>query len=225
MVRQLTIRQEEVLGFILECLGLQGYPPTLREIAGHFGMASVNAARDHLRALEAKGYLRREADKSRALIVTPRGRAAAGTEVSRGGSPNREQLSDRESPPRGLPLIGEVAAGTPIMAEQNHQDVVNLGDYFGRDPGTFVLRVKGESMTGAGIRPGDLVVVHHQPTLDSGDIGVAYLGQEATVKRVFIEADHIRLQPENDQMSPTFVSRDDPDFRIGGKVIGVIRKL
>ncbi len=201
MVRDLTVRQGEILRFITDYVERQGYPPTLKEIAARFGMSSANAARDHLRALEGKGYIRRAAEKSRAMIVTGKGRR------------------------RGLPLVGEVAAGSPIMAEENFQDYVDMGSYFGRDPATFVLRVSGESMVGAGIRDGDLVVVRHRETLESGDIGVVYLGQEATVKRVFIEADRIRLQPENEKMSPVFVSRDNPDFRIGGKVVGVIRKL
>lgn len=199
MARELTVRQREVLRFILEYQERQGYPPTLKEIAGHFGMASLNAVRDHLRALERKGHLKRAAEKSRAMAVAGRH--------------------------RGLPLIGEVAAGSPIMAEENFQGLVELGEYFGRDPGTFVLRVKGDSMIEAGIHEGDLVVVRHQPTLASGEIGVAYLGQEATVKRIFIEGERVRLQPENREMPPVFVRRDDPDFRIGGKVIGVVRKF
>ncbi len=201
MVRNLTVRQEEVLRFISSHVERQGYPPTLKEIAGHFGISSVNAVREHLMALEGKGYLRRAADKSRAMIVTGRGRR------------------------RGLPLIGEVAAGSPIMAEENYQDFIDLGEYFGRDSGTFILRVKGESMIGAGINDGDLVVVQHRPTLESGDIGVVYLGQEATVKRVFIEGESIRLQPANEKMAPVIVARDDPEFRIGGRVIGVVRKF
>ena len=201
MVRKLTGRQEEVLRFILDYLEQNEYPPTLKEVAGHFGMASVNAVRDHLRALEQKGYLRREADKSRAIAVSGKARR------------------------RGLPLVGEVVAGSPIMSEENFQDYVDLGSYFGGDPSTFVLRVKGESMVEAGIHDGDMVVVHHQPTLESGEIGVVYLREEAMVKRVFIEGESVRLQPENGKMSPVVVSRDDPEFRIGGKVIGVVRKF
>jgi repressor LexA len=201
MVRKLTGRQEEVLRFILDYLEQNEYPPTLKEVAGHFGMASVNAVRDHLRALEQKGYLRREADKSRAIAVSGKARR------------------------RGLPLVGEVAAGSPILSEENFQDYVDLGSYFGGDPSTFVLRVKGESMVEAGIHDGDMVVVHHQPTLESGEIGVVYLSEEAMVKRVFIQGESVRLQPENGKMSPVVVSRDDPEFRIGGKVIGVVRKF
>ncbi len=207
MVKELTGKQERVLGFIVEYLERHGYPPTLKEIAGSFGISSLNAVRDHLRALEGKGYLRRAADKSRALTVVGR--------EARGEWPARS----------GLPLIGEVAAGSPILAEQNWQDAIDLGGYFGDDPETFVLRVKGDSMVGAGINDGDLVVVHHQETLASGEIGVVILGQEATVKRVFLEGERIRLQPENDRLAPVRIPRDDPEFRIGGKVIGVIRKF
>jgi repressor LexA len=201
MTRTLTGRQEEVLRFILDYLERHEYPPTLKEIAHHFGFSSVNAVRDHLRALEQKGYLRREADKSRAIALSGKFRR------------------------RGLPLIGEVAAGSPIMAEENFQDFIDLGNFFGGDQRTFILRVKGESMVEAGIHDGDMVVVSHQPTLESGEIGVVYLGEEATVKRVFFEGDRLRLQPENRDMSPVVVSREDPEFRIGGKVIGVIRKF
>jgi repressor LexA len=200
MVRRLTDRQEEVLSFITGYLDRQGYPPTLKEIAAHFGMASPNAVRDHLRALEGKGFLRRAADKSRAMLVLGR-------------------------PHRGFPLIGEVAAGSPVTAEENRQGFVDLGDFFGRDSGSFVHRVKGDSMIGAGIHEGDLVVVNHQPTLESGDIGVVFLGGEATVKRVFLEGNQVRLQPENDRLSPIVVRRDDPELRIGGRVIGVVRKF
>ncbi len=201
MTRTLTGRQEEVLRFILDYLERHEYPPTLKEIARHFGFSSVNAVRDHLRALEQKGYLRREADKSRAIVLSGKFRR------------------------RGLPLIGEVAAGSPIMAEENFQDFIDLGNFFGGDQRTFILRVKGESMVEAGIHDGDMVVVSHQPTLESGEIGVVYLGEEATVKRVFFEGDRLRLQPENRDMSPVVVSREDPEFRIGGKVLGVIRKF
>jgi repressor LexA len=204
MVRELTGKQQRVLGYIVEHLERHGYPPTLKEIAGHFGISSPNAVRDHLRALEGKGFLRRDADKSRALTVVGR---------------------ERRPARRGLPLLGEVAAGSPLLAEQNFQDAVDLGGYFGDDPGTFVLRVKGDSMIGAGINDGDLVVVRHQETLASGEIGVVILGQEATVKRVFVEGRRLRLQPENDRLVPMLVSRNDPEIRIGGKVIGVIRKF
>jgi repressor LexA len=201
MVRSITPRQEEILRFIDEQTRENGYPPTLREVADHFGMSSPNAVRDHLRALEEKGYLRRTAEKSRALIVT-----------GRGGR-------------RGYPLIGDVAAGTPVLADENHQGSVELGDWFGRDPSTFVLRVRGDSMIEAGIRDGDLVVVRAQPTVDPGDIGVAFLGSEATVKRIFFEGDRVRLQPENARLEPILVDRADPDFRLGGKVVGVVRKF
>jgi repressor LexA len=198
MVKELTQRQAAVLRHLDDYLERHGYPPTLREIADHFGFSSLTAVRDHLRALEEKGHLRRAADKSRGIVRTRR---------------------------RGLPLIGEVAAGTPIMAEENIRDVVVLEEYFGRERSTFVLRVRGESMRGAGIHDGDLVVVHQQPTLEAGEIGVVCLGSEATVKRVFPEGEMIRLQPENEFLAPAFVSRDDPDFRIAGRVIGVIRKF
>ncbi len=200
MVRRLTARQQEVLEFVRSYRGERGYPPTLREIADHFGIASLTAVRDHLRALEEKGMLRRSAGSPRALAVTG-------------------------DPTLGLPLVGEVAAGKPVMSDENRQGTVDLGTWFGDGRETFVLRVKGDSMIDDGIREGDLVVVRHQETLESGQVGVVFVGGEATVKRVFLEGDRVRLQPANPGMLPMVLHRDDPDLRIGGRVIGVVRKL
>ena len=206
MAKGLTKRQEEILDFIVGRVRDEGFPPTLKEIAGRFGLASPNAARDHVLALERKGFLKRTGDKSRALSLDPALRAAA-------------------SVPRGWPLVGVVPAGSPVLAEENFDGYVDLNELFGRGDGTFLLKVRGESMVGAGINDGDLVVVRHQEAVASGEIGVALVGGEATVKRLFHEEGSWRLQPENPAMDPIRVWDGDPEFRVAGKVIGVVRRF
>src|SRR5512134_2422127 len=175
MAKGLTKRQEEILDFIVDRVRDEGFPPTLKEIAERFGLASPNAARDHVLALERKGFLKRTGEKSRALRLDPSLRAAA------------------TAAPRGWPLVGVVPAGAPVLAEENFEGYVDLNELFGRGDGTFLLRVRGESMTGAGINDGDLVVVRHQAEVASGEIGVAVLSGEATVKRIFLEDGTYRL--------------------------------
>jgi repressor LexA len=206
MAKGLTKRQEEILDFIVGGVRDEGFPPTLKEIAGRFGLASPNAARDHVLALERKGFLKRTGDKSRALSLSPALRATA-------------------SAPRGWPLLGVVPAGTPVLAEENFEGYVDLNELFGRGDGTFLLKVSGESMIGAGSNAGDLVVVRHQEQIASGEIGVACVAGEATVKRLFHEEGSWRLQPENPALDPIRVWDGDPEFRVAGKVIGVVRRF
>ncbi len=210
MAKGLTKRQEEILDFIVGGVREAGFPPTLKEIAERFGLASPNAARDHVLALERKGFLKRTGVKSRALSLSPALRAIAGATADA---------------PRGWPLLGVVPAGTPVLAEENFEGYVDLNEMFGRGEGTFLLKVSGESMIGAGINDGDLVVVHHQERITSGEIGVAVVGGEVTVKRLFHEQGSWRLQPENPALHPIRVWDGDPDFRIAGKVIGVVRRF
>src|SRR5512139_1086219 len=207
MAKGLTKRQEEILDFIVARVREEGFPPTLKEIADRFGLASPNAARDHVLALERKGFLRRTGEKSRALSLTPALRAVA------------------PAAPRGWPLVGVVPAGTPVLAEENFEGYVDLNELFGGGEGTFLLRVRGESMIGAGINDGDIVVVRNQERVISGEIGVAVVGGEATVKRLFHEEGSWRLQPENPAMDPIRVWEGDPEFRVAGKVIGVVRRF
>jgi repressor LexA len=202
MKHPLTARQRQILDFILEQIDRRGIPPTIREIGARFGISSPNGVRDHLLALQRKGYLKRRPEKSRSL------------EVSEGLRRDR-----------GSPILGQIAAGKPILAEENFQGLLNFELLFGRDSALFALRVEGESMIGAGIFPGDFVIVKHQPDIASGEIGVVYIDDEATVKRIFLEGDRLRLQPENEAMDPVFIDRDDDRLRIGGKVIGVVRKM
>jgi repressor LexA len=159
----------------------------------------------HLANLEKAGLLRRDPSKPRALELLDKAADAVKSVVS----------------PGGLPLIGSVAAGQPILAEENIEDYVQVPDVAGGDEGEYVLRVRGESMKNAGILPGDFVVVRPQETAGDGEIVVALVGEEATVKRFFRESDHVRLQPENETMDP-IRSRE---VRVLGRVVGVFRKV
>ncbi len=198
----LTDRQKQILDFILEQIDSRGFPPTIREIGAQFGISSPNGVRDHLLALQRKGYLKRNPEKSRWLEVP--------------------EALRRD---RGKPILGHIAAGKPILAEENFQGLLNLNTLFGRDTAIFALRVEGNSMINAGIFHGDFVIVKHQPEIGEGQIGVVYIDDEATVKRIFTGQDHLRLQPENDTMSPMVIHKEDARLRIGGKVIGVVRKM
>lgn len=201
MPQPLTTKQQAILDFLCRHVRERGYPPSYEEIADQFGFSSPNAVTGHLKALEKKGYIRRS-EKSRALeIIDP---------------------AFRQS---GIPIVGTVAAGTPVTAFENREGVLSLEDLLGNSEQLFALRVRGESMVGAGINPGDYVVVRQSPTIESGQIGVAFLDGEATVKRIFKEPAGWRLQPENSGMQPIWVSKDDATFWIGGTVVGVVRKI
>lgn len=199
---ELTDRQRKVLRHIVRRIQDDGYPPTVREIAEHFGFRSPRAVSDHLEALERKGYLK--------LMGTARGIQLAKGVMSAGD---------------GFPILGRIAAGKPILSEENYVGTLSMGEMFGQKPDIFALRVEGNSMIGAGIFDGDYVVVKHQSHVASGEIGVAFTEDGATVKRIFDEGERFRLQPENEAMDPIYVSKDDPTFMIGGRVIGVVRKL
>lgn len=201
MPEPLTTKQREIFDFLCQHVRERGYPPSYEEIAERFGFASPNAVTGHLKALEKKGYIRRS-EKSRAMeIIDP---------------------SFRQG---GIPIVGTVAAGTPITAIENREGQLSIEEVFGNDPDLFALRVRGESMVGAGINPGDYVVVRPMPVIESGQIGVAFIDGEATVKRIYKEPTGWRLQPENSGMQPIWVSKDDATFWIGGKVVGVVRRV
>lgn len=199
---ELTDRQRKVLKHIVRCIQGEGYPPTVREIADHFGFRSPRAVSDHLEALERKGYLKR--------MGTARG----------------IQLADGVMPVGdGFPILGRIAAGKPLLSEENYVGTLSMTEMFGQRPDIFALRVEGDSMIDAGIFDGDYVVVKQQGSVDSGEIGVAFTEDGATVKRIYDEGERFRLQPENEAMEPIYVPKDDPSFMIGGRVIGVVRKL
>lgn len=206
--RELTDRQRQVLDFIKAEVELKGFPPTVRDIGQAVGLHSSSTVHAHLGALEAKGLIRRDPSKPRALEVLDRGDHAA---------PLPAALSNVVQ----LPVVGSVAAGVPMLAAENVESMMPLPTELVRDDATFVLKVKGESMIEAGILDGDYVVVRAQPTAHNGEIVVAQIEDEATVKRFFREADRVRLQPENSSMEPIYVR----DVTILGKVVAVFRRL
>jgi repressor LexA len=204
----LAERRRLILQVIEDAVRDHGYPPTVREIGSAVGLCSPASVHGHLAALEAEGYIRRGASKRRALELTRRGRGSTGR-------------AGMESGMRPVPLVGRVAAGTPLLAEENIEDLLDIPGFLSGDEGCFALRVTGTSMINAGIFDGDIVVVKRQDTADDGDIVVALLSDEATLKRFYREDDRVRLQPENDLMEPIFTR----DPLIAGKVIAVMRKL
>jgi len=200
-VEGLTARQEQVLDFIRESVRVDGYPPTVREICAALDLSSPSTVHAHLANLERLGFIRRDPTKPRALDV----------------------VRDLR-PPRPLPLVGRVAAGAPILAEENIEDHVEVPGFLRRDDGDFVLRVRGDSMTGAGIFNGDLIVVHPQERADNGAIVVARVrDDEATTKRFYNEGRVIRLESENELYEPIIVNADE--VQLVGQVVGVLRQL
>lgn len=203
MELDLTKRQKEIFDFIRRYAAKTGYPPTVREIGRAVGLHSSSTVHAHLANLEKIGLLRRDPSKPRAI----------------------ELLFDRAKktirPDSGLPLVGQVAAGEPILAEENIEDYIEIPDVIGGEEGDYILRVRGESMREVGILEGDYVVVRPADEANDGEIVVALIGDEATVKRFFREADHIRLQPENREMEPIRTT----EARVLGRVVGVFRKI
>jgi repressor LexA len=203
---ELPERQRQIVDFIQEAVKRQGYPPTVREIGLAVGLSSSASVQSHLTSLEAKGFIKRGSLKRRALEVVH--------------SPT-QPLSDSSGSSRSVPLVGRVAAGSPTLAFESGDDVIALPEYLGEPDGCFALTVSGTSMIKAGILDGDVVVVKQQRTAEDGDIVVAMIEDEATLKRFYREADKVRLQPENDSMRPIYTR----DPQILGRVTGVIRKL
>jgi repressor LexA len=200
----LTPRQREIWDYLLVYVEQHGYPPTVREIGQAVGLASPSTVHAHLANLERAGLLKRDPTKPRALELIAR---------------------EREEEHK-LPLLGQVAAGSPLLAEENIEDYLAVPQPLSRGGEEFLLRVKGDSMTGAGILDGDILVVRRQENAENGEIVVALAGEdesasEATVKRFFREGGRVRLQPENDALEPIYA-----DFvQILGKVTGVFRML
>jgi repressor LexA len=227
---QLTDRQLEVLRFIAHEIESRGYPPTIREIGEGLDIASTNGVNDHLKALEKKGYLQRDPVKSRALIPTAAGREALGAPAEREGRVI-SLLGRREIRGGGrmveIPILGRVAAGQPILAQEQVEDTVHVDSFFlGTSKKVYGLRVQGDSMIGDGILSGDYIFVKKQLQADEGEIVVALIDDEATVKRIYFEGDRVRFQPSNPRMAPIYVRRED--FRstmILGVVVGVYRKM
>ncbi len=199
----LTKRQKEIFDFIRRYAAKTGYPPTVREIGKAVGLHSSSTVHAHLSNLEKVGLLRRDPSKPRAI----------------------ELLIDRAKktirPGGGLPLVGQVAAGEPILAEENIEEYLEVPDVIGGEDGDYILQVRGESMKDAGILEDEYVIVRPADDAADGEIVVALIGDEATVKRIFRESDHIRLQPENEAMEPIRTT----EAKVLGRVIGVFRKV
>ncbi|MGZ6568195.1 MAG: transcriptional repressor LexA [Solirubrobacteraceae bacterium] len=214
----LTKRQQEIFDFIKRYSSTHGYPPTVRDIGKAVGLASSSTVHAHLANLEKLGLLRRDPSKPRAIELLDRVRGDVGAVVGSAVEGVRDALRS------GLPIVGQVAAGSPILAEENIEDYVQVPAIAGGDQGEYVLRVRGESMKDAGILEGDFVVVRPQETATDGEIVVALVGEEgeeATVKRFFREADHVRLQPENTTMQPI----RSKEVQVLGRVVGVFRSV
>jgi repressor LexA len=217
----LSKRQAEIFDFVVKYADKHGYPPTVREIGEAVGLASPSTVHAHLANLERAGLLRRDPTKPRALEVVGRGRRPAAAPIR-----SVAQIAGPVAEPHRLPLVGEIAAGGPLLAEENVAEYLAVPEPLSRGGEEFLLRVKGDSMIDAGILEGDYVVVRRQQTARDGEIVVALAGddeatEEATVKRFFRENGRIRLQPENSALEPLF-----PDHvQILGKVIGVFRSL
>ncbi len=226
----LTDRQLEVLRFIAGQIEERGYPPTIREIGEALDIRSTNGVNDHLKALERKGYLSRDPVKSRALIPSPRAREAlAGGRRDDG---KVISLAARLAARAGsrlveVPIVGRVAAGQPILAEERIEDTVHVDAFFlGANKKVYGLRVQGDSMVGDGILAGDYIFVRKQLHAQDGDIVVAMIDDEATVKRVYFEGDRVRFQPSNPRMAPIYVRESDfKSTMILGLVVGVYRRL
>jgi repressor LexA len=228
MADALTQRQREILDFISASIVERGFPPTLREIGEHFQIRSTNGVNDHLKALEKKGHLRREDLKSRAMrpimpgggdVIPFGGRLATGTSMNAIAAVD-DDLAE-------IPILGKVAAGQPILAVENATDTVKIDKVLiGGHREVFGLRIVGESMIEDGIFDGDYVFVKKTPTARTGEIVVAMIDGEATVKRYFPEGDKIRFQPANSNMAPIIVRKADfKSVDIIGVVVGIYRKL
>ena len=205
----MTRRQKEVLDFISEMTEKNGFPPTIREIGKKFKIASTNGVRAILSALSVKGYIRRKPLLSR------------GIEVLRSVSSSIGRVKPALV---SVPLVGRISAGLPVLAVENVEGSIGIDRTLFPGDGIFFLKVVGDSMRDAGILNGDYVLAHQQNTADKGEIVVAIIGDEATVKRYFPEKNKVRLEPANPEFGPIIVEKRTPDFFIAGKVIGLLRK-
>lgn len=199
----LTERQQSILNFINEYVDANGFPPSVREIGRHFGIYPATV-QDHINALERKGYLQKKKFQSRTLSVP---------------------ASSRRRPEGGIPIVGRVAAGLPLLAQENIEDMIQLPKEWA-PAGAFLLKVQGNSMEGAHILDGDYVLVHPQKTAANGEIVVALMGDEATVKRFYRTETGITLKAENPKYAPIEIERGEAaSFSIVGKVMGVLRVM
>ena len=203
-MNDLSERQQAILAFIQAEIQRKGYPPSVREIGEAVGLSSSSTVHAHLSHLEEMGFIRRDPTKPRAIEVL----------VGDGALEMRRNLVR-------VPIVGRVAAGQPLLAEENIEDYFPLPRDFGPMDDAFMLRVRGDSMIEAGIFDGDLVVVQRTSHAENGDIVVALIDGEATVKRFFREMERIRLQPENQRMAPIYAR----EISVVGRVVGLVRRI
>jgi repressor LexA len=216
---EITDRQKEILTFIQRTTEERGFPPTIREIGEEMDIKSTNGVNDHLKALERKGYLTRGEQQSRSLVPTKRARMVLGLGAKK---------SAADANMIDVPLLGRVAAGAPILAQENVEDTVRIDSFLlgGNGREVFALRVKGNSMIEDGIHDGDFIFVKKAPSATPGEIVVALIEDEATVKRYFPEGDRVRFQPANKDMEPIYVAKSEfKQTMILGRVVGVYRKM
>ena len=213
MADKLTKRQQAVMNSIEKCIKEKGYGPTVREICADLGLSSPSTVHVHLKTLEQKGYIVRDPLKSRSISL-PAQQSSGEDTADNVIRPSFSKIVD-------VPLVGNVAAGEPILAEENITDTISLPTDIVGDAPSFMLSVRGDSMIEAGINDGDYVVVKEQPVANNGDIVVAIIEDGATVKRFYKERNHVRLQPENSSMSPIITK----DCIIAGKVVAVFRRI
>jgi repressor LexA len=206
MEKELTTNQKKVLHFLKSYLQVKGFPPTLREIASHFGLRGPRAPQKTLQILEKKGYIRRVPGGSRAIemLIPP--------------LVHKSQILS-------LPIVGRVRAGEPILAIENIEGYINLDQSLISSDDVFLLRVQGDSMIDAHIQDGDFALIKPQPNAENGEIVVALVDDEATIKRIFKKRDLIRLEPANPHMEPIVVRKGERRVTLVGKVVGIFRKL
>jgi repressor LexA len=203
--KDLTETQQKVFDFLKNFLRKKGYPPTLREVASHFGLKGPRGPQKTLQILERKGYLRKTPGDSRAIEIL-------------GVPPLRGQTLS-------LPIVGRVTAGEPILAIENIEGYVNLDRTLVSSENVFLLRVEGDSMIEAHIQDGDFALVQPQSHAENGEIVVALVDDEATIKRIFKQRDFIRLEPANPKMEPIVIKKGEKKVSIVGKVVGIFRKF
>ncbi len=204
--KDLSPTQARVFAFLKDYLGKKGFPPTLREIASHFGLKGPKAPQKTLNILEKKGYIRKIPGGSRAIGIL-------------------SYPSIQSSQTISIPIIGRVQAGEPILAVENIEEYIQFDRKLVASGDVFLLRVQGDSMIDAHIQDGDFALVKPQPSAENGEIVVALIEDEATIKRIFQDTDLIRLEPANPKMEPIIVKKDQKKVSIVGKVIGIFRKL
>ena len=206
-MEELTRKQKEILEFIKKTMFKKGVSPTFREIMQFFGFKSIKTVQDHIKALEKKGYIKKDPNKSRSIIL--------------------DDFSKTLKDTVRVPILGQISAGKPIFAEENIQGYINLDKFLVKhSKDIFALKVKGDSMIGAGILDGDYVIVKKQPTVENGEIACVLIDNEATVKRFYKRDTHIELRPDNDKYQPIIVTQElNKNIFVLGKVIGIFRRL